>query len=259
MNKNRKPFVCANWKLNHLLKPTLGVLGEIKDAAHNLGDSVDIVVAPVATVLHAACDLVRSSNIQIAGQNVFHEPQGAFTGEWSAEHLRELGCEYAIVGHSERRQFFGDTDESVAKKVKACLDSSLSPIACVGESLGERQSGKVQEVLSRQVKAAISLISVEHASRLVIAYEPVWAIGTGLSATSEVAQEAHLFIRHVVEMSLGEEAARAVRIIYGGSVKPNNASELSMQPDIDGALVGGASLEAESFLGILRGFLDNRS
>lgn len=215
-------------------------------------DLIDLVIAPVATVLHAACDLSKGSSLEIAAQNVFYEAHGAFTGEWSAEHLRELGCKYAIVGHSERRHYFAETDEDVAKKVKACFEQAIIPIVCVGETLQERQTNQVETVLSRQVKAAVSQISALKAGELVFAYEPVWAIGTGLTASCESAQEAHHLIRSQISDIFDPDTASKTRIIYGGSVKSDNIYDLAKKPDIDGALVGGASLKSDSFLSIAR-------
>lgn len=245
----RKPFVCANWKLHHLLAPSLTVLGEMIDGAGGLS-AIDLVVAPVTTLLFAACDKVRGTSLQIAAQNVFHEPQGAFTGEWSVAHLRELGCTHAIVGHSERRQYFGDNDESVSKKVKACLEGGVTPIACVGETLEQRKRGEVESLLKTQVDAVVSRISPEQAQRIVIAYEPVWAIGTGLTASAEAAQQAHHLIRQNLSQCFDKQVADQIRIIYGGSVKSDNIAELVKEADIDGALIGGASLSAASFLAI---------
>jgi len=244
----RRPLVCANWKLHHLLSQTLDYLKTLKNSDYP--KNIDLVVAPVAPLLWAAADATRGCNIDIAAQNVFFEKQGAFTGEWSVEHVRELGCKFAIVGHSERRQYFGETDEIVAKKVKACFDGAITPIACVGESLGERQLGKVKEVLGRQVEAMLSPLSDTEAATLVIAYEPIWAIGTGLTASAEAAQEVHSYIRSILDKRFNPTVANAVRIIYGGSVKADNAAQLAREPDIDGALVGGASLNPETFLAI---------
>lgn len=229
----------------------MAYLDELKSEAA-LAKTIDIVVAPVAPVLFAACEKTRDTPFLIAAQNVFYEKQGAFTGEWSVEHLLELGCGYAIVGHSERRQYFGETDESVAKKVKACLDGGIVPIACVGETLEQRQKGQVADVLNRQTGAAVSLIKDQDATQLVVAYEPVWAIGTGLTATADAAQQAHELIRNKLSSDLGPQVAQKIRILYGGSVKADNAAELAKEPDIDGALIGGASLNAQTFITIAK-------
>jgi len=245
---NRKPFVCANWKLHHLLSQTLNYVETVKQS--ELAKQVDLVIAPVAPLLWAATNASLGTALGVAAQNVFHEKQGAFTGEWSVAHLKELGCKYAIVGHSERRQYFAETDESVAKKVKACFDGEITPIACVGESLSERQNGQVKSVLDRQIGAILSPLNDDEAKRVIIAYEPIWAIGTGLSATAEAAQEAHRHIRSILEKRFGEKIAHSVRIIYGGSVKAENAADLAKEADIDGALIGGAALDPDTFLKI---------
>lgn len=253
----RKPLVCANWKLHHFLSQTLDYLKKLKQPRRP--ENIELVVAPVAPLLWAAADSVRGTGIEIAAQNVFFEKQGAFTGEWSVEHVRELGCKFAIVGHSERRQYFGETDEIVAKKVKACFEGGITPMACVGESLDERQNGKVNEVLQRQVDAILSPLSADEAARLVIAYEPIWAIGTGLTASAEAAQEVHSFVRSILEQRFDAKTAQSVRIIYGGSVKADNAAQLAREPDIDGALVGGASLNVDTFLAIASGVATTRA
>lgn len=253
----RKPFVCANWKLHHLLSQTLDYLNRLKQSDYP--KNTDLVVAPVAPLLWAAADATRGCNIEIAAQNVFFEKQGAFTGEWSVEHVRELGCKFSIVGHSERRQYFGETDEIVAKKVKACFEGGVTPIACVGESLSERQGNKVKEVLQRQVEAILKLLSASEAMHLVIAYEPIWAIGTGLTASAEAAQEVHSYVRSILEKRVDAKVAQSVRIIYGGSVKAENAAQLASEPDIDGALIGGASLNLDTFLAIASGVATARA
>lgn len=245
----RKPFVCGNWKLHYGINETREVLKAIAQGLAGLGD-VEVGIAPVATTLFAATDAVQGSKLIVAAQNVHHEPKGAFTGEWSVAHLQELGVTHAIVGHSERRQYFGETDASVGKKVRALFDGGLVPIACCGELLEERESGATMDVVKRQVNAILDGTKAGEVERLVIAYEPVWAIGTGKTATSAQAQEVHAAIRALVRDRFGASAADALRIQYGGSVKPDNAKELLSQPDVDGALVGGASLKAADFLAI---------
>lgn len=247
----RTPFICGNWKLHHLAEETRAVLREIVEGMRDL-DDVDLAIAPVATTLFVARDVVAGTRLRLCGQNVHFAEKGAFTGEHSVAHLRELGCSYVIVGHSERRQYFAETDETVGKKVRAVFDGGLVPIACVGETLEEREAGKTSEVVRRQVAAILEPLSQGEASRLVIAYEPVWAIGTGKTATSAQAQEVHAAIRAQMKDRFGDAAASSLRIQYGGSVKPENAAELLAEPDVDGALVGGASLKAESFLAIAR-------
>lgn len=246
----RKPLVCANWKLNHLLAETNAYFELLGD--DEVAKQIDVVISPVATLLFAACEKTKDSDIHIAAQNVFHEKNGAFTGEWSVAHLYELGCRFAIVGHSERRQYFNESDESVAKKVKACFEGSVTPIVCVGETRVQRENGEVSAVLKNQVDALVSLVPPAVAAGLVIAYEPIWAIGTGLTASAKAAQEAHRLIRDNLHHHFGTEVAEKVRVLYGGSVKADNAFELGSQPDIDGALVGGASLNAQVFLDICK-------
>lgn len=245
---SRRRFVCGNWKLHYGVLETTQVIDQIIRGLDDL-KHVDVVVAPVMTTLFAACNQAKKSNLQIAAQNVFFEPKGAFTGEVSVAHLRELGCQYAIVGHSERRRYFAETNEIVAKKVKACLEGSIAPIACIGETLQEREQGRMHEVLTSQLEAIFSV--VEHATLpyVIIAYEPVWAIGTGKNATSAGAQEVHAFVRGLLVDQFGH-VANQVRILYGGSVNPENAAGLMDEPDIDGVLVGGASLKPDSFLAI---------
>lgn len=246
----RRPFVCGNWKLHHSIEETRSTVREIVQGMSGLS-GVELAVAPVATTLFAAVEAARGSDLGIAGQNVHFAEKGAFTGEWSVAHLTELGCRYAIVGHSERRQYFAETDESVGKKVRAVLDGGLVPIACVGETLEEREAGRTADVVQRQLAAILDVLTEAEVPRLVIAYEPVWAIGTGKTATAAQAQEVHAAIRQQIRGRFGG-AADEVRIQYGGSVKPENAKELMSEPDVDGALVGGASLKADSLLAIAR-------
>lgn len=233
-----KSLIVGNWKLNHLKSQTLGVLTELMAGLEKL-DSVDIVVAPVTTLLDVACRHVRDSKLKIAAQNVFYEASGAFTGEWSVGHLVELCVSMVIVGHSERRQYFGETSESVAAKARACLEGGLTPIVCVGESLSERESGETHVIIGRQLEPVLKIGSWE---KLVIAYEPIWAIGTGKNASPEEIAGVHAFLR--------ECTSPQTRLLYGGSVKPANAASIFAVANVNGALVGGASLEAQSFLEI---------
>jgi triosephosphate isomerase len=200
-----------------------------------------------------AIEAARGTNIGIGAQDLFWLKEGAYTGEVSAPMLAAAGCQWAIVGHSERRQYFGETDESVFKKTAAALEAGLTPIVCVGERLEEREGGMTENVLARQFAGGLAGLTPEQFARVVIAYEPVWAIGTGRTATPEIAQEAHSFLRGQIRARFGEEAAQACRILYGGSVKPDNIKGLMAQPDLDGALVGGASLDAASFAAIVNG------
>ena len=211
----------------------------------------DIVIAPPFTSLAAAVAVTKGSNVAIGGQNLYWQSEGAFTGEVSAGMLAEAGCRYVIVGHSERRQFFGDNDGVVAQKARAAVADGLTPIVCVGESLADREEGRTKEVLSQQFLGGPASLTPEEFSRILLAYEPVWAIGTGRTATPEIAGTAHAFIRSCVHDQFSAELAASVRILYGGSVKPDNIQGLKAQPDLDGALVGGASLEAKSFAAIV--------
>jgi triosephosphate isomerase len=214
--------------------------------------AADVVIAPPFTALAAAAQALAGSPIALCAQNMHWEREGAFTGEVSPPMLLDAGCTLVILGHSERRQLFGETDEGVSRKGRAAVDHGLTPILCVGETLAERESDRTMEVVERQVERALRALTPDEAGRVIVAYEPVWAIGTGRVATPEQAQEVHRFIRRQVSGSHGEPVAAALRILYGGSVKPDNAAGLMAQPDIDGALVGGASLKAESFLRIVR-------
>jgi triosephosphate isomerase len=222
----------------------LALVGTVEDR--------DILVAPPFTALASVAQRVAGSRIQVSGQDVYWEDKGAYTGEISGPMLAAAGCSHAIVGHSERRQFFGDTDEWVARKAEAALRADLTPIVCVGETLAEREAGATLAVVERQVRTALSPLGPAALRRIVIAYEPVWAIGTGKVATPEQAQEIHQAIRGMLAAQGGPEIAAAVRILYGGSVKPDNIDALMAQPDLDGALVGGASLQAADFARIVR-------
>ena len=246
---SRQPFVCGNWKLNHNVETTQSTLrsliGKLPTARN-----VEVGIAPVMTTLFAACEVTKGSRVGIAAQNVHFAEKGAFTGEVSCAHLVEAGCTYAIIGHSERRAYFGETDEGVAKKTRAALDAGLVPIMCVGEQLEDREGARTEQVVGGQVAPVLEVLSDSDIPKLVIAYEPVWAIGTGKTATTGQAQEVHAYIRKMVRARFGD-AADAMRIQYGGSVKPANAKELMSEPDVDGALVGGASLDADSFAQII--------
>jgi triosephosphate isomerase len=247
----RVPFVCGNWKLHHGLEATRTHVRALRDGYGALKGQVDLAVAPVVTCLAAAVE-ASGGVVPIAAQNVHFADKGAFTGEWSVAHLKELGVRYAIVGHSERRAMFGDTNETVPKKVRAVLDGGLLPIACIGETLSQRENGKTKAVVTEEIEAILAVVKPDEAALLTLAYEPVWAIGTGKVATPQQAQEVHALIRSLLQKHLGGAAAETVRIQYGGSVKPDNAAELVSEPDVDGALVGGASLEAASLLAIAK-------
>jgi len=248
----RRKFVCGNWKMHKTQGEARELVRALAPLLEGLADRVQVAVAPPFTALAATSEALRGSAIELAAQDVHFEKQGAFTGEVSAPMLAEVGCRHGIVGHSERRQLFGETDEAVRKKVGALLAAGIRPIVCVGETLAEREAGRTLEVVDRQVRAALSGLPSDPIAALTIAYEPVWAIGTGKTATTAQAQEVHAAIRKLLR-ELAGGAADAVRIQYGGSVKPENAAELMAQPDVDGALVGGASLKPQDFSQIVKG------
>ncbi len=251
----RRKFVCGNWKMHKTVPEAIALVKELQGGLGEAAGKVQVAVAPPFTALHAAAQALAGSAIELAAQDVHWEAQGAFTGEISAPMLAEVGCRHGIVGHSERRQLFGETDESVRRKVGALLAANVRPIVCVGETLAEREANRTLEVVERQVRGGLAGLSSEVLMAITIAYEPVWAIGTGKTATSAQAQEVHAAIRKILRDLGGGQAADAIRIPYGGSVKPDNAAELMSQPDVDGALVGGASLKAKDFLAIVKGAL----
>jgi triosephosphate isomerase len=249
--KPRKLIIAGNWKMHKTIGESVALVQHLK---RDLADvkAADIVVCPPFTALKAVSDEIANSNLRLGAQNVHWEKEGAFTGEISAAMLRDVFCQYAIVGHSERRQFFGETDETVNKRAKAALAAQLKPIVCVGETLAQRDAGQVEAVVSTQIKKGLAGLTAEQMSDTILAYEPVWAIGTGRNATPAQAQEVHALIRRLLREMFDESTAAKVRIQYGGSVKPANAVALMEQPDIDGALVGGASLDAKGFVEIVR-------
>ena len=247
----RTPIIAGNWKLNKTISEAVALTTALKALVVD-ETGVEIIVAPPFTALAAVNDVIANSNIHLAAQDVYSEDSGAFTGEVSAPMLKDVGCDYVIIGHSERRQYFGETNESVNQKVKAALAHDLKPIICVGEQLEEREAGRTEAVIEDHVTGGIVGLSATELLSCVIAYEPVWAIGTGKTATPDQAQEVHNFIRGLLTKAYSVEVASQVCIQYGGSVKPENATELMSQPDVDGALVGGASLEAESFAQIVK-------
>jgi triosephosphate isomerase len=242
--------MAGNWKMNNTIPEALELVKELKNSLSGVNDR-EVLVCPTFTALKTVSDFLKGSNIKVGAQNVYPEPKGAFTGEISCGMLIDAGCQYVIIGHSERRQYFGETDESVNKKMKAAFKSMLLPIVCVGETLHERENNITFDVISRQVKKGIEGLTPEESKILVIAYEPVWAIGTGKTATPEQAEEVHAYIRKLYK-ELYAAAGDEVRILYGGSVKPDNVSELMKKPNIDGALVGGASLKADSFTKLVK-------
>jgi triosephosphate isomerase len=243
--------MAGNWKMNLLVSEAEELVQGLKSGLDGT-EEVDVVVAPPFPSLHPVGRALAGSSIALAGQNLHWEASGAYTGEVSASMLLDVGCKYVIIGHSERRQFFGETDETVNRRVKAALSAGLDPIVCVGEVLEERKSGRTWEVIERQTRGGVAGVSKGDAKRLVLAYEPVWAIGTGETASPDQAQEVHAKIRGLIERLYDEGIAQGLRIQYGGSVKPDNVRGLMDQPDVDGALVGGASLKVESFLGIVK-------
>jgi triosephosphate isomerase (TIM) len=247
----RVKIVAGNWKMNKTVAESLALVRELRGLLQGLS-GVEVVVAPPFASLHPVAAELSGSALKLAAQNCHWEPSGAFTGEVAAPMLKEVGCTYVIVGHSERRQLFGETDETVNRRSQAVVGVGMLPIVCVGETLQEREAARTLEVVSRQVKGALAGFSAEQVARFVLAYEPVWAIGTGRNATSAQAQEVHAAIRAQLASLYDGGTASRVRIQYGGSVKPDNAAEILRQPDGDGALVGGASLKADSFLGIIK-------
>jgi len=246
----RVPLIAANWKLNKTIGEAsdfvLAFAPKVKGA-----EGVEVVICPPFTAIAAVVQGTSGTTIEVGAQDCYSKPSGAFTGEVSAPLLKDAGCRWVIVGHSERRQFFGDTDEVANAKLRAALAADLKVIFCVGETLDERTNGDMDSVLRRQVLQGLRGISEADLCRMALAYEPVWAIGTGVTATPEQADEAHGFVRALVRAQFGEAAAESLRIQYGGSVKPDNAADLLSRPEVDGALVGGASLDAESFAAIV--------
>jgi triosephosphate isomerase (TIM) len=249
--KNRTPFVCGNWKMHNTVGEAVALVDALLAQVEALGN-VEVGIAPAFTARHAVSKRLTGTKIRLSSQNVYFEAQGAYTGEVSVAMLKDVGCQYAIVGHSERRTLFGETDEGCGRKVGAVLKGGLRAILCVGETLGERDSNQTLAVVTRQLVAGLCEVTPDRATDVVIAYEPVWAIGTGRTATPAQAQEVHAHIRKQLAEKLGGEAAGAMRIQYGGSVKAENARDLFSQPDIDGGLIGGASLKADSFLAICK-------
>lgn len=246
----RRKVIAGNWKMNNDISATISLITEIKKGVNDLTKAV-VIVCPPFTSLETTQTLLKDSQIKYGAQNMYFEESGAFTGEISPLMLKSVGCEYVILGHSERRTIFHETDSVINKKIKTAVKHNLKPIFCIGETLEEREKGITFEVCERQVRQGLDGLSESELSNLIIAYEPVWAIGTGKTATSQQAEEVHLFIRNLVAKLFSKNLADNLVIQYGGSVKPENAKELLSQPDIDGALVGGACLKADSFLKII--------
>lgn len=248
----RTALFIANWKMHKTVHEAAGFARELSQQSRQIA-GVELVLAPPFTALAAVAEVVRSTPIGVAAQDVYFEKSGAFTGEVSAAMARDAGADYAIVGHSERRRLFGDTDVIVNRKVAAAIDAELTPIMCIGETIEERDRHETLAVLDRQLKQGLELIRPDQAAGLVVAYEPVWAIGTGRNATPQEAGEAHAHLRRRLRQWFGADASERCRIVYGGSVKPDNTRALMNTPDVDGALVGGASLEVATFLAIVLG------
>ncbi|MCX5726283.1 MAG: triose-phosphate isomerase [Candidatus Saganbacteria bacterium] len=243
----RKPVIAGNWKMNCNIAEAETLVSGLIPLAKDTKDR-EIVICPPFTALFAVSRLLNGTNIALGGQDLFFEEKGAFTGEISAKMLKDIECKYVIIGHSERRQYFHETDETVNKKIFAALKHDLSPIVCIGEALQQREKGETFKIIERQIKEGFKKLEIENWKLVIIAYEPIWAIGTGKTATPEQAEEVHAFIRKL----LPKEVSNDIRILYGGSVKPDNIKDLMAKPDIDGALVGGASLDADSFSKIVK-------
>ena len=251
--RNRKPLMAANWKMNLSLDETGDLLERVKGAEIDF-NRVDVLVAPPFTTLQLANRLLAGTDILLAGQNMHWEAKGAFTGEISPLMLKEAGCSHVILGHSERRTLFFETNEIINRKVDAAIEAGLIPILCIGETLKEREEKKTFDIIRSQLNESLNISCQRRdlPESVVLAYEPVWSIGTGKTATPEQAQEVHLFVRRWLGENFDHDSGQAIRILYGGSVRPDNIKELMTQPDIDGALIGGASLRADSFLSIIR-------
>lgn len=245
----RKPIIAGNWKMNNTIEEALTLVKELKPLVKDA--KAEVIVCPSFLSIKSVIDEVKGTNIKVGAQNMHFEENGAFTGEISPNMLNELGVDYVIIGHSERRQYFNETDLTVNKKLKAAFNHNIIPILCVGETLEERKANITEEVIGKQIKLDLNEIGAQEVERLVIAYEPIWAIGTGMTATSKEANDTISFIRNIVKDLYGKEISDKVRILYGGSVKPSTIKEQMAESDIDGGLVGGASLKAKDFAGIV--------
>ena len=248
----RNPIIGGNWKMNKgTPSEAIEMLEELISLVKKI-DSVDIVIVPPFTVLFSAIQTVKNTNIMVGAQNMYYEEKGAFTGEVSPVFLKELGCKYVILGHSERRDIFNESDDLINKKLKKALKAGLNPIVCIGEHLEERETGRTKDVIENQFKLTFKDLKSKELNRVTIAYEPIWAIGTGKTATPEQAEEIHIFIRELIATIYGKNTAETVRIQYGGSIKPTNAKEIFKKENIDGGLVGGASLQSKSLYEIIK-------
>ena len=248
----RKKVIAGNWKMNKNLGESLSLIKDIKLAMLNISGKVDVIVCPPFTSLETGANLLKESPVKLGAQNMHFEDSGAFTGEISASMLKSVGCEYVILGHSERRTIFNENDEMINKKLKKALSSTLKPIFCVGETLEEREANRTEKVIEKQIIEGLAGIPESEMKNIIIAYEPVWAIGTGKTATPAQAEEVHVFIRNLVKRLYSPSVSDSIIIQYGGSVKPDNSKELLNMPNIDGALVGGACLKADSFVEIIK-------
>ncbi|PNU19166.1 triose-phosphate isomerase [Geothermobacter hydrogeniphilus] len=246
----RRPVIAGNWKMHKTITEAVELAGSLKQAAAGI-DHADFIIAPVFTALATVAAELKGSNLKIAGQNCSDQPGGAFTGEVAPQMLLDAGCSHVILGHSERRQLFGENNDLINAKIKAALTAGLRVIFCIGETLEERETGRMYDVLSEQVTQGLAGLSEEQMDRVIVAYEPVWAIGTGKTATSDQAEEAHSFVRGLIAGQFNLQISEQLRILYGGSVKPGNVDELMARDNIDGALVGGASLNADDFIRIM--------
>jgi len=252
----RRPLIAGNWKMFKTTEEAINLVNTIKAGVHQM-DHCDIIVSPPFTALSKVSELLNGTRIHLGAQNMHYESEGAFTGEISPLMLKDLGCRYVILGHSERRAYFKETDSLINKKLVAALSYSLLPILCVGETLEERESGRAKDTVKAQLEGSLQGIEASQFDKIIIAYEPVWAIGTGKTASPEQAQEMHAFIRQFILEKTNQDVAAKIRILYGGSVKPENIATLMGQEDVDGGLVGGACLKAESFIQIISGTLIN--
>lgn len=248
----RKPLIAGNWKMYKTPTEAQKLAKNIKAELYDFHDA-DVVICPPFTALVAVREVIKDSDIALGAQNMYWETEGAYTGEISPAFLLDLGCKYVIIGHSERRQHFKETDEETNKKLKVALKYGLKPILCVGETIEEREQGETENIVERELTNGLSDLEYEDVKKIIVAYEPIWAIGTGKTATPEIAEAVHKFIRRFIEKNYESEIAKELRILYGGSIKPDNIVGLMKEPDIDGGLVGGASLKAESFVEIVRG------
>ena len=247
----RKPMIAGNWKMYKDVKQAVELTNEIKRDVYDISN-VDVVVCPSFVALVEVADMIVESNVDLGAQNCYWEDEGAYTGEVSVPMIKSTGCKYVIIGHSERRKLFNETDATINKKIKAAIDGGLIPIFCVGETLEEKEAGKTIDVVKNQVVEGLKGFDERYIDSLIIAYEPVWAIGTGKTATPEQAQEVHFMIRGLIKELYSETLSESKRILYGGSVKPDNINELMSEKDIDGGLIGGASLKSESFAAIIK-------